>query len=346
VTGAGIGSATITADATGYTSGAGAVTVTAPTMSFTGAPLGIAIGGTGNLTLSLAGGQAPGAGLTVNLTSSDTSKATVPGIVSFAAGATSATVPVTGVAPGTATITASAPNIANATAGVTVTPPPTVVASYAANSLALINVILTNTSAVTAVNLRIVSITNITAAAPNVIALTPNNTFPKPYGNVAGGQAGIHGGQFTATAGSIEVPFSFTISYLADNMPPQTAVINVPFPRAMSFSGSPLAINAGAKGNLTLNLTGNQAPAAGLTVTLTSSDPSKATVPATVTVAAGATSVIVPVSGIAKGSAVITANATIVNFFATATATATVNVTSIANPPIITTATVVKGALR
>jgi hypothetical protein len=325
VTGAGIGSATITASANGYAPGSGTVTVAAPTMAFTGPPLSIVIGRTGNLTLSLTGGRAPAGGLTVSLSSSDTSKATVPATVSFAPGATSATVTVTGGAAGSATITASATGIASATANVTVTPPPTVTASYAANSLALANVILTNTSAVTAINLRIVSITNITAAAPNVIALTPNNVFPKSYGNVAGGQSGIHGGSFTATAGSLSVPFSFTITYLADNMPPQTAVISVPFPRSMDFSGSPLALNAGASGNLTLNLLGNQAPAGGLAVTLISSDPSRATVPATVSFAPGATSVQVPVTARAPGSAVITANATVVNF--PATATATVNVT-------------------
>ena len=324
VTGAGIGLATISATATGYISGAGAVTVTAPAMAFAGSPLVIAIGGTGNLMLNLVGGQAPAGGLTVNLSSSDISKATVPGTVSFAAGATSVSVPVTGITPGAVTIAASTPNIANATASVTVTPPPTVAASYGANYLQVINVNLINTSKVTAVNLRVTSITNITAVAPNVIALLPNVIIPMPYGTLAGGQGTARNFTFGATAGSINVPFSFTVTYQADNMPPQTAVIDVPFPRSMSFSGSPLAINAGASGKLTLNLLGNQAPAAGLIVSLSSSDPSRASVPAAVSFAPGATSVAVPVTGLAPGSVVITANATVVNF--PATATATVNV--------------------
>jgi hypothetical protein len=334
VTGAGIGSSTITATATGYTSGSGTVTVAAPAMAFTGVPA-ITIGFTGNLTLSLTGGQAPAGGLTVSLSSSDSGRATVPATMNLAAGATSVIVPVTGVTAGTATITASAPNIAKATTGVTVTPPPTVTASYAANSLGVINVILTNTSAVTAINLRIVSITNITAAAPNVIALLPNNVFPIGYGNVAGGRSAINGALFTATAGSLSVPFHFTITYQADNMPPRTAVIDVPFPRSMSFAASPLAINAGSSGNLTLNLLGNEAPAGGLTVSLSSSDPSRATVPASVTFAAGATSVSVPVTGLAPGTTTITANATVVNF--PATATATVNVTGAIGVPASTT---------
>jgi hypothetical protein len=331
VTGTGVGSATISATATGYISGAGAVTVTAPTMAFSGSPLVIAIGGTGNLMLNLAGGQAPAGGLTVNLSSSDASKVKVPGTVSFAAGATSVSVPVTGVTPGLATITATTPNIANATASVTVTPPPTVSASYGANFLQLINVVLTNASGVTAVNLRVTSVTNVTSIAPNVIALLPNVIIPMPYGNLAGGQAAVRSFSFGAAAGSIEVPFSFIITYQADNMPSQTAVIDVPFPRSMSFAGSPLAISAGASGNLTLKLLGNQAPAGGLTVTLSSSDPGKASVPATVSFAPGSTSVTVPVAGLAPGSAVITASATVVNF--AAIATASVNITGAISSP-------------
>src|SRR5207249_8358331 len=125
---------------------------------------------------------------------------------------------------------------------------------------------------------------------------------------VAGGQSGIHGSSFTATAGSLSVPFNFTITYQADNMPPQTAVINVPFPRSMDFSGGPLTISVDRPGNLTLNLLGNQAPPGGLTVTLTSSAPGTVMVPATVTFAAGATRVAVPVTGLGQGSAVIPAN--------------------------------------
>ena len=331
VTGVGIGLATITAASPGYISGTGTVTVTAPTLAFAGSPLSIVIGMTGNLTLNLSGGQAPPGGLTVSLNSSDPSKATVPATVSFAPGATSATVTVTGGAAGSAKITASATGIERAAASVTGTPPPTVTAAYGANSLALINVGLTNTSTVTAINLRITSVTNVTAVAPNVIALLPNTIIPMPYGDVAGGQGVTRSFAFGATAGSLSVPFSFTVTYEADNMPPRTAVIDVPFPRSMNFSGSPLALDSGASGTLTLNLLGNQAPAGGLTVTLSSSDPSRAKVPATVSFAPGATSVPVPVTGLAPGSAVITANATVVNF--PATATATVNVTGAIGVP-------------
>jgi hypothetical protein len=304
-------------------------------MTFSGAAVAITVGTTRTLTLSLTAGQAPPGGLTVNLSSSDPGKATVPATVSFAAGAASAVVAVTGVAPGTPTITASAPNMANATTVVTVILPPpppipTVTASYGANFLELINLVLTNSSAVTAVNLQLTDVTNITAPAPNVVALKPHAPFPWPLATLSGGQTGAWPIPFMATAGSIEVRFSFTVVYKADNMPPRTAVIDVPFPRAMSFSGSLLGILAGTSGNLTLNLTGNRAPAGGLTVSLTSSDPKRVTVPATVSFAPGTTSVNVPVAGVAVGSAVITANATVVNF--PATATAAVNVGGFVGP--------------
>jgi 3D (Asp-Asp-Asp) domain-containing protein len=246
--------------------------------------------------------------------------------VSFAPAAISVAVPVTGIAQGSAVITANATVVnfpALATAAVNVTgaiKSPTVTAIYGANYIQLINVALTNTSGVTAVNLRVKSVTKITAVAPSVIALRSNVIIPMPYGNLTGGQTVIRSFSFEATAGSVEVPFTFMITYEADNMPQQTAVIDVPFPRSMSFSGSPLGTNPGASGKLTLNLLGNQAPAGGLIVNLSSSDPGKATVPATVSFAPGATSVTVPVTGVAPGSAVITANATVVNFPATATA--------------------------
>lgn len=331
VIGVSIGSATITAVAIGYKFGAGTVNVSAPTMTFTGSPMVIAIGGAGNLTLNLAGGRAPVGGLTVSLNSTATTQAKVPAKVLFAAGETSVIVPVTGLAAGTATITAAAPNMASASAKVTVTLPPTVIASYDANSLQAINVALTNTSGVTAVNLRITNITNVTALAPNVIVFdqslvgVPNFVFPMGYGNVDGGKGGVRTFGFKAAAGSVEVPFSFTITYQADNMPPQSAVIDVPFPRSMSFAGNSLAIKAGTVGTLVLNLSGTKAPAGGLPVNLSSGDPSSAIVQPTMAFAAGATTLTVPVTGIAPGLTVITANATVVGFAAKANATVTVS---------------------
>jgi hypothetical protein len=77
------------------------------------------MGTVGNIALNLVGGQAP-QGFTVNLLSSDPTKATVAASVTFAFGATSANVPVTGIAAGLATITASATGFTSVSVNVSV----------------------------------------------------------------------------------------------------------------------------------------------------------------------------------------------------------------------------------
>ena len=101
VTGNSAGSATITASAPGYTGASGevqvtgGVTATSTTINFS--PVNLTINGTAtqNLTLNLSA-PAP-AVLAVNLSSSDATVATVPTTLTFATGATSMSVPVTGL---------------------------------------------------------------------------------------------------------------------------------------------------------------------------------------------------------------------------------------------------------
>jgi PKD domain len=117
--GTSLGSATITASAPGYSP------VTQPVnvgLAATFSPASLSITGTvtQNLTLTLSA-PAPAGGLILNLSSSNPAVASVPATINFAANATSATVPVTGVGAGTATIHASAfPAIPDTTATVTV----------------------------------------------------------------------------------------------------------------------------------------------------------------------------------------------------------------------------------
>ncbi|HTC87385.1 MAG TPA: PKD domain-containing protein [Bryobacteraceae bacterium] len=77
---------------------------------------------------------------------------------------------------------------------------------------------------------------------------------------------------------------------------------------AMSFSPNSLVVNGTSTQSLTLVLAA-AAPPSGLVVKLSSSAMGIATVPATVAVAANATSALVPVTGVSAGSAVITASA-------------------------------------
>ena len=76
-------------------------------------------------------------------------------------------------------------------------------------------------------------------------------------------------------------------------------------PTVSSLSPSTLGVSVGAVQGLTVTL--SSAPASTATVSVGSSDPTKATVPATVTVSAGQTSANIPVTGVAAGSSTITA---------------------------------------
>ena len=106
VTGVAVGSATITASAGGYAGNSVAVNVTG-SISLSPLSVGVAVGGQQNLTVTLSS-AAPAGGLLVNLNSSNANVATVPASVNVTG--LSATVPITGVAPGSATITAGTSN--------------------------------------------------------------------------------------------------------------------------------------------------------------------------------------------------------------------------------------------
>src|ERR1039457_3587452 len=124
-TGINIGAVTITASAATYTSAVVPAQVTA-TVSFAPPSLTIVGTATQNFTLTLSG-AAPPSGITVTLSSSATGVATVPLQLTFlpnGGSPSTLTVPVTGVAPGTAVIHVSAtPFIPDTTANVTVLPP-------------------------------------------------------------------------------------------------------------------------------------------------------------------------------------------------------------------------------
>lgn len=76
-------------------------------------------------------------------------------------------------------------------------------------------------------------------------------------------------------------------------------------PTVSSLSPSTLGVAVGATQGLTVTL--SSAPSSVASVSVSSSDPTKATVPATVSVPAGQTSASIPVTGVAAGSSTITA---------------------------------------
>src|SRR5204862_3529157 len=93
-----------------------------------------------------------------------------------------------------------------------------------------------------------------------------------------------------------------------------------------TLTPNPISVVQNTTANLTLTLS-QVAPAGGLAVSLSTDNPSIATVPATVTVAQGNLSVLVPVTGVTSGGTTLHAGGT-----ALIDTTATVNVT--AAPPI------------
>jgi hypothetical protein len=112
----------------------------------------------------------------------------------------------------------------------------TVTAAYSKESVGG-NIVLihTNTGSVTATNLRINSVVSNTdgIAFDQGVVGNAGLTFPWVLGDLGAGQSTGHNLGFRASgsAGTINVAFSFTIKYQAENMDEQTVVIRVPFPR-------------------------------------------------------------------------------------------------------------------
>jgi trimeric autotransporter adhesin len=333
VTGISPGSATITASAPGYgtasvqvqvTSGGG----TATTMSFWPGSLTVPQGTTQNLTLNLSA-PAP-AGLAVSLSSSDKTVASVPPTVNFGTGATSLSVPVTGVAAGSVTITASAPNLASAGASVTVIQP----ATSAAAILLPASVTLTSGNSVnlaptlgTAAPSGGVTVT-LTSSNPSTATVWPASVFISDGATTARAQPAVTG----YSSGTVTITASAP-GYTTATVKAQVTGGGTPTNTTMSFSPAVVTINGLLTQNLTLNLS---APAAAaLTVTLGTSDPKVATLPATVIFPAGATSASVPVTSVAAGSVIVTASAP-----GLGSATASVTVTQAAAGGIVAPASV------
>ena len=126
IMGVALGTTTVTGTATGtaFAPDTRNVNVTL-TLTFSPTSQSVLTFNTANLLLNLSA-PAAGAGFTANLKIDDTTKATVPMTVFFPPGATSETVTVTGVAPGTTTLRATATNVTEGDATITVNPAPTI----------------------------------------------------------------------------------------------------------------------------------------------------------------------------------------------------------------------------
>ena len=266
-------------------------------------PLSVLEGGTvtGTITLSQA---APAGGLTVNLSSSDTTEATVPASVTIAAGATTGTFTVTGVQDG----------VVGGTKSVTITAKPSSV-DYVSATGSLNVIDTTGTLTVTFNPLNVLEGSTATGtitlsqAAPTgglTVNLTSSDTTHATVPASVTVAAGATTETFTVTGvqdGVVDDNQSVTITAKPSTLAYASATGNlnvIDTTGTLTVSFNPLNVLEGSTATGTITLS-QAAPAGGLTVNLTSSDTTHATVPASVTVAAGATTGTFTVTGVQDG---------------------------------------------
>ena len=286
VTGLNVGSGQINASASGYTSASPQTVTVNATMSFTPATLSVSSGTTQNATLTLSG-PAPASGLTINLASSNTSAATVPNSVTFSAGATTVSVPVTGVASGSAsaTITASttAPNIPSTTLSVSATAAVGMIGLPSNTSVVLgqsvtFPVTLPTAAPVGGVTVTLSSANSSIATVTSSVTIAAGATQPATQPQVTG-----------VNLGAVNINASAP-GYTS-------AVQQVQVAATLSFTPNTVTVIGTGTQSLTLALSAS-APTGSLAVNLSSSNTGVATVPSSVTIPAGTISVPVTVTGV------------------------------------------------
>jgi hypothetical protein len=133
-----------------------------------------------------------------------------------------------------------------------------------------------------------------TSSSPAIATISPSSVFIQAGATAPPSQPNVTGVDFGST----------TIGASTSGYASASQLLKVG--ATLSFSPSSLAISAPSTQNTTLNLS-STAPASGLPISLSSSNPAAASVPPSVNLLAGATSVVVPVTGVGSGAATITA---------------------------------------
>jgi hypothetical protein len=280
---------------------------------------------TGVVTLSTG---APSGGLVVSLSSSNTAAASVPASVTVPAGGTAASFTVSTTASATtrtSTITATG-------GGTTLTAPMTV-------NGPMPSTLTLNPAAVTggAGSTGTVTLTQAAPAGGMVVSLASSDTTVATVPASVTVAAGSSSATFAvATTTGTTSRFSF-ISATANGVTKSTTLTVDPStqppppgtPTATALTLSPTAVTGGTSATGTVTISG-AAPTGGVAVSLSSSNTAAATVPASVTVPAGATSAnfsIATLTGSTNRSTVITAIAGGVSQTATLTVNASTTAT-------------------
>ena len=288
-----LGDAQITVSLNG-SSASSQVTVTPapPTpVSLVPALSSVALGGGTTLTLTLSSAQA--ADTVVPLTVSPPAIVTVPAQVTVPAGGLTGTVTVATLAYGQAGITASL-NGTSASAAINVVPPPAVVTALEPPQLAMT---LGATSLFT-VRINAAQTTNTEIA---LLSSDPAVLQVPAAVSVAQGATAASFGATALATGDVLITAS------ANNISKSTGVhVAAQAPAIISLLLSPLPLQQGATGTLTVTL--NAAQDAATAVAIANTAPAVVEVPASVTIPAGAISAQVPAYALSPGTAQITAS--------------------------------------
>ena len=321
----GIGTATVTASATGYLSGTSTITVRPLSVNLPPALL-ISPGLSRSMGVVLSD-PAPVGGLAIALASSNLSAATVPASVTILEGQTSANVTVTGVAVGSATITATATGYQSGTTAVTVdavniTLSPSGAISFPETTSLSYAVFISRAAPAGGVTI------DLATANTGIATVSPASIFI-PEGQTSGGTV-----KATIT-GALKGSTSITASSPGLNgLTTAITITGKPLLRFRQYYTSYASATVG-KGLGTYTYSpGNYGewmverllngalyvPPTALTVTLTSSDPTKASVPVTVTIPAGSSGTGVQITGVdLTGATPVTLDATATNYTSPAT---------------------------
>ncbi len=235
---------------------------------------------TGTVALDRA---APVGGVMITLTSSNTAAAQVPSTVTVPAEATTATFTATTSPVGSNTpviLTALLDDVSR-TATLTVTTAATALSGVSVSPASVVG---------GASSTGTVTLSGPAPAGGAAVTLTSSNTAAAQVPASVTVAAGATSATFTATTSPVVSTTAVTIT-ASYNSVSRTATLTVdPAPAALISVGlAPASVVGGASSTGTVTLSG-PAPAGGAVVTLTSSNTAAAQVPASVTVAAGATS--------------------------------------------------------
>ncbi len=237
---------------------------------------------------------APARGTTVSITTSDPAVASVStSSIEIAEGDTTATFQINGLATGAADISLAAPAYATVSTEVQITEEMILLGdleTLAPDQVGSLPVILSAAAPVGGITVTL------TSSNPEVATVSASVTVAEGE-TIASTNAQVTGVSFGTT----------TITASAPGYAPDYA--EVPVTLTLSFSPTSVTVTAGQTTTLTLGLSA-PAPSAGLTLDLTSDDAELATVPDSITIASGQSSVQVTVTGVAQGSTQIQAGAT------------------------------------